>query len=147
MRFGISFLLIVLAHSYGYSSAMTQPFEKKQIQVKNKKIWVEMAVSEQQRAQGLMYRKSLGKDEGMLFVFPQEKVLSFWMKNTFIPLTIAYFNKDGILIDLKDMEAFGKKQGDPPTYPSSRPAKYALEMNQGWFSKNQVGLGSKLRLD
>lgn len=132
--------LIALYLSFGFS------LEKKQIEVRGIKIWVEVAESDAARAQGLMYRKSLGQDEGMLFIFPEEEILSFWMKNTFIPLSIGYFTKEGVLIDVKDMEPFGEKLGDPPTYRSSRPAKFALEMNKGWFQKNKVGLGSKLKL-
>ncbi len=134
------FLITLIALSYGNT------FSKKTITVKDKNITVEVADTDSLRQQGLMYRKSLAKDEGMLFIFSDEQPLSFWMKNTFIHLTIAYFNKNKILIDLKDMPPFGKKQGDPPTYRSARPAMYALEMNVGWFKTNKIGLGSKLSL-
>ena len=128
------------------ASGFSAQFAKKLIEVKGKKIVVEIADTDEKRQQGLMYRKTLGTDEGMLFIFPDEHYLSFWMKNTFVPLTIGYFNKNGVLVDLKDMAAFGKKPGDPPTYQSSRPAKYALEMNQGWFQTNKIGLGSTLKV-
>jgi uncharacterized membrane protein (UPF0127 family) len=135
-------LLILLALAFSFST--TVPLSKKQISVKGKSIWVEVADDDRERQQGLMYRRSLGADEGMLFIFPKEDNLSFWMRNTFIPLSIAYFTRDGILVDLHDMQPFGEKPGDPPTYRSVKPAQYALEMNLGWFKKNKIGLGSKL---
>lgn len=136
------FFLLALVFSFA-----SNPLEKKQVSLKGQKIWVEIADDDRERQQGLMYRRSLGKDEGMLFIFPREDNLSFWMRNTFIPLTIAYFDKDGVLVDMYDMQPFGEKPGDPPTYRSKKPAKYALEMNLGWFQKNKIGLGSKLNVE
>jgi uncharacterized membrane protein (UPF0127 family) len=91
---------------------------------------------EQQR--GLMYRKSLGEDRGMLFVYRREQSLSFWMKNTRIPLSIAYIDWKGRITDILDMKPFDDK---PPHYTSSEPVQYALEVNQGFFDEKGVKVG------
>ena len=84
-----------------------------------------------------MYRNSLPKDEGMLFIFDEERTLSFWMKNTYIDLAIAYFDKNQKIVDIQEMKATNSLMlEEPPSYPSAKPALYALEMNSGWFKKN-----------
>jgi uncharacterized membrane protein (UPF0127 family) len=83
-----------------------------------------------------MYRTALGRDQGMLFVYPTEGPRSFWVKNTLIPLSIAYLNKDGLIVRIADM-----KPKDETPIPSSRPAMYALEMEQGWFVSHGVKEG------
>lgn len=132
MKLIIAFLIVF---SFG--------FEKKEIRLKDQVLKVEVAKSEKERSQGLMNRKELKGIDGMLFIFPQEKILSFWMKNTLIPLSIAFFNKDKILIDIKKMTPH-KGPFKPPTYKSSSPAQFALEVPLGWFEQNQIGLGSRL---
>ncbi len=125
----------------------TKPGEKKEVLFKkswikfgSKKIKVEIADDDKSRQQGLMERTSLPKNEGMLFIFKNEKTLSFWMK---IPLTIGYFNKNKVLVDMQDMKPTSMLQLNYPSYPSKKPAMYALEMNQGWFKKNKIKLGMK----
>ena len=81
----------------------------------------------------------LPENRGMLFVFPYTTALSFWMMNTFIPLSIAYLDEAGVIINIADM----KPQTTDP-HPSSRPARYALEMNQGWFAKRGIKAGAKV---
>lgn len=103
----------------------------------------EMADTENLRLTGLMHRSALGANEGMLFVFEKEQMLHFWMKNTSIPLSIAYIDKNGRIIDILDMKPFDISI----TYPSSRKALYALEMNRGWFGNNNIMTGCKLILD
>ena len=83
-----------------------------------------------------MFRERLGKDEGMLFVYDREEFLTFWMKNTPLPLSIAFLDQKGKIVDIQDMEPFSLK-----THDSIHPAKYALEMNQGWFKKNGIRVG------
>ena len=112
-----------------------------------KSISVELAESQEQHAQGLMFRKKLKNNEGMLFVFDDEQIREFWMKNTLIDLDIGYFDKNRKLIDIKQMQAVTSvMQIELPTYPSKRPAKYALEMIQGWFKKNKFEEGTVLNL-
>jgi uncharacterized protein len=96
---------------------------------------------EQQR--GLMYRKSLGKDRGMLFVYRREQWLSFWMRNTRIPLSIAYIDSKGRITDILDMKPLDDK---PPHYVSSEPVQYALEVNQGFFDEHGVKVGDHAEL-
>ncbi|MCL2441857.1 MAG: DUF192 domain-containing protein [Treponema sp.] len=96
----------------------------------------EIARTHDERQQGLMYRKNLPDGEGMLFIFERDQVLSFWMKNTYIPLSIAYIAYNGKIIDIKDMYPHNET---PVT--SSRSARYALEVPQGWFSRVGVKEG------
>ena len=108
-----------------------------------KKITVELAETEDQHERGLMNRKSLGKNNGMLFIFSDEAIRSFWMKNTLIDLSIGYFSKDKKLIDVQEMKAVTSiLQRDIPAYSSSGPAQYALEMPPNWFAQNKLASGA-----
>lgn len=106
-------------------------------------VQVEIADSPDEQAEGLMNRKKLGEDRGMLFVFPDEQVRSFWMKDTLIPLSIAYIGSDGRIIDLQDMRALDDQ---PPHYVSAEPARYALEVNKGFFDERGVKVGDRAEL-
>jgi uncharacterized membrane protein (UPF0127 family) len=99
----------------------------------------EIARTPAQREQGLMHRKELKDGHGMLFVFERDQVLSFWMKNTLIPLSIAYIAHDGRIIEIHDMEP-----GNLTPVQSSRSARYALEVPQGWFGRAGVVPGDRL---
>ncbi len=101
---------------------------------------VEVAETQNEREKGLMFRYSLPADSGMLFVFDREQELSFWMKNTFIPLDIAYLSSNGVINEIYRMEPLDYSI----LYPSKKPAKYALEVNAGWFKKNGIKPGMKL---
>lgn len=101
---------------------------------------VEIVQDAETRQKGLMHREELPEDQGMLFVFRTEHTLSFWMRNTFIPLDIAYISEDGIIVDIQRMEPVD----DSKSYVSARPALYALEVNAGWFEKHGIGVGSKV---
>ncbi len=104
---------------------------------------VEVADTAALRERGLMFRKTLGDDRGMLFVFPHERILNFWMKNTPIPLSIAYISSGGVINEILDMDPLDTSV----TYPSSRPARYALEVNRGWFGHKGITPGSRVILD
>ncbi len=120
-------------------------FETTILKIKNKQIKVEVARTPAQQEHGLMYRTKLEPDQGMVFIFPTERTLSFWMKNTYIDLAIAYINKKRKIIDIHEMKATSMlAQGEPRSYPSARPAMYALEMNKGWFKKNKISLGDEV---
>lgn len=122
-------------------------FAKKKIKIGSKTIAVEIADNHEKQAFGLMHRSSLVTDQGMLFIFPDEQVRSFWMKNTFIPLSIGYFDAQKKLIDIQDMKpAISEMQTDFPSYASSGPAQYALEMSLGWYQKNRIKLGQRFEL-
>lgn len=120
-------------------------FEKTKIKVADQEIEVEVALTSIQHERGLMYREALAENAGMLFIFSEERVLSFWMKNTYVDLAIAYIDANKTIIDIQEMAATAKDfQGEPPSYPSAQPAKYALEMPKGWFTKNNISVGSKV---
>jgi uncharacterized protein len=119
-------------------------FDRAKLRIGKKTISVEVAKSVEQQQHGLMYRSQLLPDEGMLFIFDQERILSFWMKNTYIDLDIAYISAKKAIVDIQEMKSTNSLMtGDPPSYPSARPAQYALEMNRGWFKKNKIKKGDK----
>lgn len=92
-----------------------------------------------QRSTGLMYRKTMPQHEGMLFVFEQPTKQCFWMKNTLLPLTAAFVDDDGTIVNLEDM-----KPQTLDAHCSTKPVRFVLEMNQGWFAKKGIKSGSKL---
>jgi uncharacterized membrane protein (UPF0127 family) len=99
----------------------------------------QLAQTPDQRTIGLMFRKDMPQHEGMLFVFEQPSSLCFWMKNTLLPLTAAFVADDGIIVNLADM-----KPQTTDTHCATKPVRYVLEMNQGWFAKRGIKAGSKL---
>jgi uncharacterized membrane protein (UPF0127 family) len=114
------------------------------LRLAKKEILVEVARTPEEQARGLMFRKNLPNDMGMLFIYSEEQRLSFWMKNTFIPLSIGFFDKNQALVDVQEMEPVkSEMQSRIPTYQSVKPAKYALEMPPGWFKKNKIRLGDR----
>ena len=133
------FFVIILGHNKAY----TNDTALQRLQIGHKIIQVEVADTKKKRTRGLMYRKSLPKDQGMLFVFPSSERLSFWMKNTYIPLSIGFFNTKRELLEVQEMQPESVLLVEPrKTYRSRLPAKYALEMNKGWFSKNKIKPGA-----
>ena len=98
----------------------------------------EVARTYRQKANGLMFRKELKDGHGMLFIFSADIILSFWMKNTFIPLSIAYLCAEGVIMEIHDMEPLSLE-----TVYSSRPARYALETPQGWFERAGLKPGDR----
>lgn len=110
------------------------------ITVGGHEVTVEVAESDAERQRGLMGRDSLPRDRGMLFVYPRPQTLSFWMRNTSIPLSIAYAAQDGRIVDIQQMDPHTEEQ-----HPSREPAMYALEMNQGWFEEHGVTVGDRIQ--
>ena len=102
-------------------------------------IHAEVAQTADQRATGLMHRKAMGANEGMLFVFERASQQCFWMKNTLLPLSIAFLADDGTVVNIEDM-----KPQSLDSHCSKQPVRMALEMNQGWFDKRAIRPGSKL---
>ncbi len=103
------------------------------------RIDTQVAQTQEQRQVGLMYRKEMPQQEGMLFVFEQPAVQCFWMKNTLLPLTAAFIADDGTIVNLADM-----KPQTTDSHCSQKPVRYVLEMNQGWFQKKGLKAGTKL---
>ena len=137
-----AFMSALLLFSTAAFSDVT--FKTKEIKVGTKTLEAEIADTDPLREKGLMNREKLKDDHGMVFVFPTERRLSFWMKNTLIPLSIGFFTSEGKLVQIIDMDPASPMELQPKVYVSARPAKYALEVNKGWFKKYKVELGSKL---
>ena len=104
-------------------------------------VQVELADTYAERQTGLSGRPTLAEDAGMLFVFDHEQPLSFWMKDTLIPLSIAYISAEGRIVDIQDMQPL-----DETPHPSAEPAQYALEVNQGFFAERGVAVGDTVEL-
>ncbi len=134
------------AQGHSVESAGERPvFKKRKLKIGDHLITVEIADTDDRRAYGLMFRQSLAKDNGMLFVFEDEEKRSFWMKNTLIPLSIAYFGADHALNEIIDMQPAVMGATRPKTYPSRTKAKYALEMDLGWFEKRKIRPGVRFK--
>jgi uncharacterized membrane protein (UPF0127 family) len=89
-----------------------------------------------------MYRESLADGDGMLFVYTTDRIMHFWMKNTLIDLSIAFISGDGRILEIRDMQ-----KGDLSGVISTRSARYALEVPQGWFTRENIGPGDRLVLE
>lgn len=103
-------------------------------------IQAEVAQTHREHSTGLMHRPALAANEGMLFVYESPQILCYWMRNTLIPLTVAFIGDDGAIVNLKDMQPL-----DERSHCSIKPVRYALEMNQGWFDERGLKPGFKLR--
>ncbi|HZW12079.1 MAG TPA: DUF192 domain-containing protein [Noviherbaspirillum sp.] len=102
-------------------------------------IKAEVAAREAERQQGLMFREKMGPNEGMLFLFPAPASVCMWMKNTYIPLSVAFIDESGKIVNIEDME--------PQTTDShcaKKQVRYALEMNRGWFKQKNIKPGSAI---
>jgi uncharacterized membrane protein (UPF0127 family) len=108
--------------------------------INGQKVVAEVVSTPEQRATGLMNRFSLQPDHGMLFVFEQPQPLGFWMKNTYIPLSIAFIDADGRIVNIEDM-----KPQDESTHHSRGASLYALEMKQGWFAGKRIAAGDVVK--
>jgi uncharacterized membrane protein (UPF0127 family) len=100
---------------------------------------VQLAQDFEQRQTGLMWRKEMPQNEGMLFIFEQPGIQCFWMRNTLLPLSAAFVADDGAIVNLVDM-----KPMSDDSHCSKKPVRFVLEMNQGWFAKRNIQAGFKL---
>lgn len=103
-------------------------------------IKAEVAATPEQQATGMMFRREMPGNDGMLFVNDEAGVRCFWMKNTLVPITIAFIADDGTIVNLADMAPQSEQ-----SHCSARPVRLALEMKQGWFAKRGIKAGFKLR--
>src|SRR5688572_23489080 len=128
-RWSIALVLAGLVLAAAQQAAWADAaFKTARIKVGAHPLKVEVAASDPQRAQGLMHRRKLGEDDGMLFVFDAPGYHAMWMKNTLIPLSVAFVDAEGRILNILDME--------PQTLDShmaAGPARYAIETNKGWF--------------
>ena len=140
-------LLLILALNAGIAACSSQKFKTTVLSIERENasavsITVEIARTDEERSKGLMYRKKLPDGEGMIFVFDRDQKLSFWMKNTSIPLSIAFIASDGRIVEIKDMYP-----NDLNSVLSSRSLRYALEVPQGWFQRANVKPGDVVKID
>ncbi|HAK44960.1 MAG TPA: hypothetical protein DCO79_03435 [Spirochaeta sp.] len=137
------FILIAAAGSFLLiSMGGREKLDKRIITVNGIDIEAEIADDSDSRRNGLMNRKSMPENSGMLFIFDSDQKLSFWMKNTIIPLSIAYVAADGEIMEIYDMKPESLRPVE-----SAHSVRYALEMNQGWFVRNGVSTGDIIELD
>ena len=102
-------------------------------------IQAEVAQTPEERTIGLMFRKTMGANDGMLFAFDEAAPQCFWMKNTLLPLSAAFVSDDGVVVNIEEM-----KPQTLDSHCSSKPVRFVLEMNQGWFAKRGIKSGTKL---
>lgn len=115
------------------------PLPLLKVRINDVSLTMEVASTAQQRFMGLSFRESMPENAGMLFVYQAERPLSFTMRNTLIPLSIAFLSKDLVINEIHDMDV-----GPGQIFDSQQQAQFALEVNQGWFSKNGIKPGDKL---
>jgi uncharacterized membrane protein (UPF0127 family) len=111
----------------------------RELQLGGKTLTVEVAATPASRSQGLMFREMLPEDHGMLFIWPREQQVAMWMKNTPVPLSVAFIDHRFQIINIADMEPFSTR-----THPSFAPALFALEVPRGWFSRNGITVGDTI---
>jgi uncharacterized membrane protein (UPF0127 family) len=102
-------------------------------------ITAEVAATDASRTRGLMFRQSLPPNHGMLFIFDRRSLHCMWMRNTLIPLSVAFVDDDGTIVNIENMQPH-----DESSHCAKQPVRYALEMTQDWFAQKGVGPGSKL---
>ena len=123
---------------------------KAQPRLQTLKLWLgvqeinaEIAMTRHQIATGMMFRSQILETEGMLFVFGSPMRASFWMHNVLIPLTCAYIDPDGVILEIREMKAMD----DTPIAALTENVQYVLEMKQGWFERNKVTVGTTVRTE
>ena len=131
-------LLAGLALTLGTPAASAQLPEIPLV-VAGHKLTVEVAATDETRMQGLMHRRILPENRGMLFVFRETEQHAMWMVNTYIPLSVAFLDERGLVLNIADMRPHTRD-----THAAAKPAKYALEVNQGWFAKRGIKPGSRI---
>jgi hypothetical protein len=137
MRIFAALLALLLSAPASAQTSAEMPV--RQLRISNHTLSVEVAHTQATRSQGLMYRQSLGENSGMLFVFPRPERYSMWMMNTDIPLSVAFLDEGGTILNIADMM--------PRTATAHRSAgasKYAVEMNRGWFAARNIKPGDRV---
>ena len=116
-------------------------FKTLDIQINGITLQVEVATTHEERLLGLMHRKKLPENKGMLFIYPFERIIKLWMKNTSLPLSVAFLNKNKEIINIEKMEP----NQTTVIYKSKDLALYAVEVNQGWFEINKISVGDRFK--
>ena len=134
-----AYLAPIISTGTALAQEVQHAAEKTTLRVGTHTIKTEVARSEDARQRGLMYRRKLANNSGMLFIFEQKNTHCFWMHNTYIPLSIAFLDDDGTIINIEDM----LPQTDT-NHCAKAPVRYALEVPQGWFAKKGVQAGAQI---
>jgi uncharacterized membrane protein (UPF0127 family) len=136
-KLSVHLTLFAAALGFALSAAAQQKFPVIPLTAGMHVIQAEVAATDADRQQGLMHRRQMGPNEGMVFLFDAPAGVCMWMKNTFVPLSVAFIDKEGKIVNIEDMQ---------PQTTESHCAKsvvrYALEMNRGWFQKKNIKPGS-----
>jgi len=135
---GAGFAALSLAAAWAW--AQQPPLPAASLSAGIHMIQAEVANTAATRSQGLMQRKSMAQGAGMLFLFDEPAMHCMWMKNTLIPLSVAFIDERGEIVNIADMQP-----QDETTHCATRPARYALEMNQGWFKKRGIAPGMPIK--
>lgn len=139
LSFGFAWL--ILFNNFAIAQDQAQPkLQTITLSIEGVRLVTEIASTPDQRYMGLSFRKTLLDNEAMLFAYPEEQALTFTMRNTLLPLSIAYISKEFVILEIHDMPV-----GPGQLFPSKVPAKFALEVNQGWFERNQVSVGAQIK--
>ncbi|HVF62978.1 MAG TPA: DUF192 domain-containing protein [Casimicrobiaceae bacterium] len=132
-------VLLAIAPAHGQGGKPNTGLPTTKLTIGPATITAEIAATHEHRQTGLMHRFSLAPDSGMLFVFAAPQRLSFWMRNTHIPLSIAFIDAQGTIVGIEDMAPLDERS----TW-STVPALYALEMRKGWFAQKGIGPGTRV---
>ena len=122
-----------------WSAAASADLPEVVVTIAGHKATIEVASTDAQRSNGLMHRRMLPENRGMLFIFPDIAMHGMWMMNTYVPLSVAFLDREGRIINIEDMQPQTQN-----THSAAKPAKYALEMNLGWFAKRNIKPGAKV---
>ena len=132
--------IIIFITNVGWSCPLELP--KVIASIAGHELTIELATMPGERTCGLSHRKSLPENQGMLFIYAEPEILTFWMKDTHIPLSIAFIDSHLRIINIQKMTPLSVRNH----YESPSPALYALEVNQGWFEKNNINIGESLEV-
>jgi uncharacterized protein len=130
--------LLLLLLSFAGTPAIAQ-LPEIPLAINGHALTAEVAATAETRTQGLMHRRMLPENRGMLFVFGEPGAHAMWMMNTYIPLSVAFLDESGRIINIADMQPHTRD-----SHGAAKPAKYALEMNQGWFAKRRIQPGARV---
>ncbi len=135
----LAVLLAVDFFSYGHTAK--EDSEGYKLKVAGSEVTLELACTPWERQRGLKHRNWLPEDHGMLFIFPEDNYLSFWMKDTYIPISIAFVSEGGTITQIESMEPLTLS-----SHVSKERVRYALEMSAGWFERHDVKVGDRIEL-
>jgi uncharacterized membrane protein (UPF0127 family) len=139
LRAAASLAACLLAALSAVPATHADPLLTYPLKIKGHALRAELARTEEEKRTGLMFRRQLGENSGMVFTYESEGRWAMWMKNTYVPLSVAFIDRNGRILNIEDMQPLTLD-----SHESAGPAKYALEMNQGWFAKRGIKAGDRV---